>query len=66
MHIVAELTARGYSASDAERGVDAAVAAGAIDFERSRAELVRCLSARGLEGDRLRAALYRYGYGNDD
>lgn len=64
--IVAELMARGYSASDAEDGVDAAVSAGKIDFCESRAKLIRRLSMRGIGGDKLRAALYRYGYGNDD
>ncbi len=64
--IVAELTARGYSAEDAEAGVDAAVTAGAIDFSESRAQLVRRLAARGIGGDKLRAALYRYGYCSED
>ena len=64
--IVAELRARGYSEENAEAGVDAAARAGAIDFAKNRGELLRRLSARGFEGDRLRAALYRYGYGSEE
>jgi hypothetical protein len=62
LQIAAELVARGYSEEDAEAGIAAAVASGEIDFEKTGAELRRRLVARGYAGEKLLAAMYRYGY----
>ena len=64
--IIAELTARGYSSEDAVHGVQAAEADGRIDFQKGRTELIHRLSRRGIAEDKLRAALYRYGYGGEE
>ena len=64
--IVSELIARGYTADDAEAGLEAAIASGEIDLTETRRALVARLTRRGMQGDRLKAALYRYGYGQED
>ena len=64
--IVSALTAKGYSKEDAERAVRDSEEAGEIDFREVRETLVKRCRSRGLEPEKIRAALWRYGFGSEE
>ena len=64
--IVSALTAKGYSRMDAENAVRDAAAEGEIDFNEVRATLIKRSRSRGLDPEKIRAALWRYGFGAED
>lgn len=63
--IAAALTAKGFDKQEVEKTVEALVAEGELDFAASRRRL---LEKEGKDKDpaKLRAMLYRYGYGNQE
>ena len=64
--IVSALTAKGYSRADAETAVRTAVDEGEIDFAEIKRSLVKRCKARGMEDEKIRATLWRYGFGHED
>ncbi|MBO4283317.1 MAG: RecX family transcriptional regulator [Clostridia bacterium] len=64
--IVSALTAKGYSREDAETAVRDAEALGEIDFREVRKNLVKRCQSRGLAPEKIRAALWRYGFGSEE
>ncbi len=63
--VYAALCEKGYSGSDAREAIDAACDAGEIDFTEARRALLARESKKGASPEKLRATLYRYGYGSD-
>ena len=64
--IVSALIAKGYSRPDADAAVKDAVDAGEIDFPEIKKALVKRCRARGMDDDKIRATLWRYGFGSDN
>ena len=64
--IVSALTAKGYSRADAETAVREAESEGEIDFSEERRALVKRCRARGMDDEKIRATLWRYGFGQED
>lgn len=64
--IVSALTAKGYSRADAETAVRDAVDGGEIDFAEVKRSLIKRCEARGMEDGKIRATLWRYGFGQED
>ena len=64
--IVSALTAKGYSRADAETAVREAESEGEIDFSEVRRSLVKRCRARGMDDEKIRATLWRYGFGHED
>ena len=64
--IVSALTAKGYSRADAETAVREAEDDGEIDFSEVRRSLVKRCRARGMDDEKIRATLWRYGFGHED
>ena len=64
--IVSALTAKGYSRADAETAVREAESEGEIDFSEVRRALVKRCHARGMDDEKIRATLWRYGFGHED
>ena len=64
--IVSALTAKGYSRADAETAVREAESEGEIDFSEVRRSLVKRCRARGMDDEKIRATLWRYGFGQED
>ncbi len=64
--VLAALCAKGYSREDARQAIASACEEGEIDFALSRRALLSRLSKKGTPPEKLRAALYRYGYGAED
>lgn len=64
--IVSVLTGKGYSRADAEVAVKEAADAGEIDFAEVKKTLIKRCRARGMEDDKIRATLWRYGFGSED
>ena len=60
--IVSALTAKGYSRADAETAVREAESEGEIDFSEVRRLLVKRCRARGMDDEKIRATLWRYGF----
>ena len=63
--VLAALIEKGYSQSDAREAIDSAQASGEIDFAAARRALLLRLRKSGASEEKMRAALYRYGYGHD-
>ncbi len=63
--ILSCLLEKGYPREIAEEAIRRAVASGEVDFERQREALSRELSLAGLPEEKVRARLFRMGYGND-
>lgn len=64
--IVSALIAKGYSREDAESAVRDAAEEGEIDFRKVRETLIKRCQSRGLEPEKIRAALWRYGFGSEE
>ena len=64
--VYAALCEKGYSGSDARKAIDEACEAGEIDFAAARRALLARESKKGAPPEKLRAALYRYGYTGED
>ena len=64
--IVSALVSKGYSREDAEAAVRDAVDAGEIDFAEVRGTLIKRCRSRGMDGEKIRATLWRYGFGGDN
>ncbi len=64
--IVSALIAKGYSKSDAEAAVRHAADAGEIDFAEVKKTLIKRCRTRGLEDEKIRATLWRYGFRPED
>ena len=64
--IVSALSAQGYSTEDAERAVRDSEEAGEIDFREVRETLIKRCRSRGLAPEKIRAALWRYGFGSEE
>ena len=64
--IVSALIAKGYSRADAEAAVRGAADDGEIDFSEVKKTLIKRCRARGMEDDKIRATLWRYGFGSED
>lgn len=64
--IVSALTAKGYSPKDAETAVRDAAEHGEIDFAEVKKALVRRCKARGMEEEKIRSVLWRYGFGQEN
>ena len=62
--IVSALTAKGYSREDAEAA--ASEAEDEVDFNEVKKVLIKRCRARGMEDDKIRATLWRYGFGGED
>lgn len=62
--IVSALTAKGYSREDAEAAV--CEAEDEVDFAEVKKTLIKRCRARGMEDDKIRATLWRYGFGRED
>ena len=62
--IVSALTAKGYSREDAEAA--AFEAEDEVDFNEVKKALIKRCRARGMEDDKIRATLWRYGFGGED
>ena len=64
--ITSALIAKGYRREDAEAAVEEAKDAGEIDFAEVKKTLIKRCRARGMEDDKIRATLWRYGFGGED
>lgn len=64
--IVSALIAKGYSRVDADAAVRGAADDGEIDFSEVKKTLIKRCRARGMEDDKIRATLWRYGFGSED
>lgn len=64
--IVSALVAKGYARVDADAAVKDAVDAGEIDFAEIKKALIKRCRSRGLDDDKIRAALWRYGFGGEN
>ena len=64
--IVSALLAKGYSKTDADAAVREIADAGEIVFASVRATLIARCRARGMEPEKIRATLYRYGFRSED
>ena len=64
--IVSALTAKGYSREDAENAVRGAEDEGEIDFLDVKRTLVKRCRSRGMDDEKIRATLWRYGFGQED
>ena len=64
--IVSALIAKGYSRPDADAAVKDAVDAGEIDFGEIKKTLIKRCRSRGLPDEKIRATLWRYGFGGED
>lgn len=62
--IVSALIAKGYSREDAEAA--ASEAEDEVDFNEVKKVLIKRCRARGMEDDKIRATLWRYGFGGED
>lgn len=62
--IVSALTAKGYSREDAEAA--ASEAEDEVDFNEVKKALIKRCRTRGMEDDKIRATLWRYGFGGED
>ena len=60
--IVAKLTAKGYSSSSVRAAIDSLRSDGAVDFSRSREELIAKKLTRGATEEEIKKLLYKYGY----
>ena len=61
--VLMALAEKGYSSGDAHEAIEQALAAGEIDFSASRRALLLRLKKSGVSEEKMRATLYRYGYG---
>ncbi len=64
--IVSALIAKGYARADADAAVKDAVDTGEIDFAEIKKALIKRCRSRGLDDDKIRAALWRYGFGGEN
>ena len=64
--IVSALIAKGYSRPDADAAVRDAVDGGEIDFGEIKKTLSKRCRSRGLPDEKIRATLWRYGFGGDN
>ena len=64
--IVSALLAKGYSRTDADDAVREIRDSGEVDFISIRATLIARCRARGMEPEKIRSMLYRYGFGSED
>ena len=64
--VYAALREKGYSEHDAREAIEGAEGAGEIDFAAARRALIARLSKKGASPEKLRATLYRYGYGSEE
>ena len=64
--IVSTLLSRGYTREDAEAAVHDAEESGEVDFREVRADLIKRCRSRGLEPEKIRATLWRYGFGPEE
>ena len=62
--IVSALTAKGYSREDAEAA--ASEAEDEVDFNEVKKALIKRCRTRGMEDDKIRTTLWRYGFGGED
>ena len=64
--IVSALIAKGYSRPDADAAVRDAVDEGEIDFGEIKKTLIKRCRSRGLPDEKIRATLWRYGFGGEE
>ena len=64
--IVSALIAKGYSRPDADAAVRDAVDGGEIDFGEIKKTLIKRCRSRGLPDEKIRATLWRYGFGGEE
>ena len=64
--IVSALIAKGYSRPDADAAVRDAVDGGEIDFGEIKKALIKRCRSRGLPDEKIRATLWRYGFGGEE
>ena len=64
--VLTALCAKGYSREDAEGAIASACEAGEINFASSKCALLAREAKKGAPPEKLRATLYRYGYGSED
>ena len=64
--IVSALIAKGYSRPDADAAVRDAVDEGEINFGEIKKTLIKRCRSRGLPDEKIRATLWRYGFGGEE
>ena len=60
--LTAKLAAKGYSPSDVSRIIDEMSESGEIDFERSKAALIKKKLPKDASGEEISVLLYKFGY----